>query len=326
MTARGGDRNTEELLVGGTAAASTNRGSSGSSGGSVRSRSSWETMQLELTVENVARKTKPGRGDPPHFARSPATLADRDATRETPSGPGTFLGPVTTEATKEAVERGGGAGFFSDPLRTLAVEQHSRHSVDSFVSADCLLADSDGDGVGSGGISTNGRSSTGGRGEGAGGTGFFSDPLRTLTVKQHSRHSVDSFASADCLLADSSGGGREGIGGGICNDGRLSSDGERLTDGGGGVAAITHGEMMESRERGREDVEKEEEEGGAAGSMPLRRDDNYGEGEFVFFLEGRGEGTAGRRGVAAEEGGVYSCRTWPWSCARRPSHPNNAGT
>lgn len=231
-------------------------------------------MHLEHTVENVSRKTKPEWGDPPSLARSPTTLVGGDGRRETTSGSGTFLGPVTTEGTKAAVERRGGAGFFSDPLQMLTVEHLSRHSMDSFASADCLLAD-DVRGDGSGGVSTNGRSSTGG-----GGAGIFSDPLRTLMVEQHSRHSVDSFVSADCLLADT---GDGGVGdGGICNDGRSCAGGERRADGGGGVAAITHGELMKSRERGRGE-EDEEEEGGAAGSMPLRRDDNYGEGEEHRF-------------------------------------------
>ena len=184
-------------------------------------------MQLEHTVDSASRKTKPEWGHPPSLARSPTTLVGGHGRREASSGSGTFLGPVTTEGTNAAVERRTKAGGGSHPLQTLTVEYLSRHSVDSFASADCLLADDVGGGDGSGGIATNGRSSTGGGGRG-GGAGIISDPLRTLMVEQHSRHSVDSFASADCLLPESGVGGAGD--GGICNNGRSSTDGERRAE------------------------------------------------------------------------------------------------
>ena len=178
-------------------------------------------MRSDLAVGNVSRKSR---------AEAGTAIADGQVRTETDwTGSGTFLGPVT--AGNEAVERVGGGGtvFFSDPLRTFAAEQHSRHSADSFASADSLLTDNSDGGGGSYGVPTNGRNSTD-RGSG-GGTPFFSDPLRPLTVERHSQHSVESFASADCLLADSGGGVS---GGGSCSDGRSSTDGGMRADEGGG--------------------------------------------------------------------------------------------
>lgn len=240
-------------------------------------------MPLELTSGKSSRKSRVG-GDAEGFPRSPSgSIADADSRRETAgTRSGNFLGSVqhgpfqgsVVQNGNEAVERGEGERFF-DPLRSLAAERHSGHSVDSVTSGDGLLADSGG----YGGISTIGRVSTD-AGGGAGG-----HPMRTLVQKQHSRHSVDSVTSCDGLLAESGGCGGTPANGMSSTEGRQSTDSGRCIDSGGGVAAISHSEMVQGRKRREEGVGGEDGEAGRL--MPLGRPDNYTDGERVFFLKVR---------------------------------------